>query len=55
MARPSTASSSRNCADSKPLEVPSQSRNLVNRVGAMVSSTSSRATTMVIHPSVPAR
>ncbi len=44
--RPSTASSSRNCADSNPLEVPSQSRNLVNWVGVMVSSTSSCATTI---------
>ena len=42
--RPSTASSSRNCADSKPLEVPSQSRNRVNWVGVIVSSTSSCAT-----------
>ena len=44
--RPRTASSSRNCADSNPLEVPSQSRNRVNWVGVMVSSTSSWATTI---------
>ncbi len=44
--RPRTASSSRNCADSKPLEVPSASRNPVNWVGVMVSSTSSWATTI---------
>ena len=44
--RPSTASSSRNCADSNPLDVPSQSRNRVNWVGVMVSSTSSWDTTI---------
>jgi hypothetical protein len=50
--RPRTASSSRNCADWKPLEVPSASRNPANWVGVIVSSTSSWATTVFSTASV---